>query len=46
MIELHAPKLKLMRKGVQFTYTPTLPLTCMLPQAAYVDIGVDCNYFY
>jgi hypothetical protein len=44
-IELHAPtsstqKLKLMRKGEQFTYTPTLPLTCRLPQAAYVDIGV------
>jgi hypothetical protein len=41
-IELHAPtsstqKLKLMRKGGQFTYTPTLPLTCRLPQAAYVE---------
>jgi hypothetical protein len=41
-IELHAPtsstqKLKLMRKGEQFTYTPTLPLTCRLPQAAYVE---------
>jgi hypothetical protein len=44
-IELHAPtsstqKLKLIGKGGQFTYTPTLPLTCRLPQAAYVDIGV------
>jgi hypothetical protein len=42
-IELHAPtsltqKLKLTGKGGQFTYTPTLPLTCRLPQAAYVDI--------
>jgi hypothetical protein len=41
-IELHAPtnstqKLKLMRKGGQFTYTPTLPLTCRLPQAEYVE---------
>jgi hypothetical protein len=50
LIELHAPtsstqKLKLMRKGGQFTYTPTLPLTCRLPQAAYVDIGVGCDYF-
>jgi hypothetical protein len=41
-IELHAQtsstqKLKLMRKGGQFTYTPTLPLTCRLPQAAYVE---------
>jgi hypothetical protein len=50
IIELHAPtsstqKLKLMGKGGQFTYTPTLPLTCRLPQAAYVDIGVCCNYF-
>jgi hypothetical protein len=49
-IELHAPtsstqKLKLMGKGGQFTYTPTLPLMCRLPQAAYVDIGVGCNYF-
>jgi hypothetical protein len=43
--KLHAPtnstqKLKLIGKGGQFTYTPTLPLTCRLPQAAYVDIGV------
>jgi hypothetical protein len=42
-IELHAPtsltqKLKLTGKGGQFTYTPTLPLTCRLPQAAYEDI--------
>jgi hypothetical protein len=41
-IELHAPtsstqKLKLMRKGGQFTYTPTLLLTFRLPQAAYVE---------
>jgi hypothetical protein len=41
-IELHAPtsssqKLKLIGKGGQFTYTPTLPLTCRLPQAAYVE---------
>jgi hypothetical protein len=41
-IELHAPtsstqKLKLMGKGGQFTYTPTLPLTCRLLQAAYVE---------
>jgi hypothetical protein len=41
-IELHAPtsstqKLKLIGKGVQFTYTPTLPLTCRLPKAAYVE---------
>jgi hypothetical protein len=40
--ELHAPtsstqKLKLMGKGGQFTYTPTLPLTCRLLQAAYVE---------
>jgi hypothetical protein len=44
-IELHAPtsstqKLKLMRKGGQFSYTPTHPLTFRLPQAAYVEIGV------
>ena len=49
-IELHAPtnstqKLKLIGRGEQFTYTPTLPLTCRLPQAAYVEIGVGCNYF-
>jgi hypothetical protein len=49
-IELHAPtsstqKLKLMMKGGEFTYTPTLPLTCRLPQAVYVDIEVGCNYF-
>jgi hypothetical protein len=42
IIELHAPtsstqKLKLIGKGGQFTYTPTLPLTCRLPQAAYVE---------
>jgi hypothetical protein len=42
-IELHAPtsstqKLKLMRKGGQCTYTPTRPLTCRLPHAAYVEI--------
>jgi hypothetical protein len=42
IIELHAPnsstqKLKLMGKGGQFTYTPTLPLTCRLLQAAYVE---------
>jgi hypothetical protein len=41
-IELHAPtsstqKLKLIGKVGQFTYTPTLPLTCRLPQAAYVE---------
>jgi hypothetical protein len=41
-IELHAPtnstqKLKLIGKGGQFTYTPTLPLTCSLPQAAYIE---------
>jgi hypothetical protein len=41
-IELHAPtsstqKLKLIGKGGQFTYTSTLPLTCRLPQAAYVE---------
>jgi hypothetical protein len=41
-IELHAPtsstqKLKLIEKGGQFTYTPTIPLTCRLPQAAYVE---------
>jgi hypothetical protein len=41
-IELHAPtsstqKLKLIGKGGQITYTPTLPLTCRLPQAAYVE---------
>jgi hypothetical protein len=40
--ELHAPtsstqKLKLIGKCGQFTYTPTLPLTCRLPQAAYVE---------
>jgi hypothetical protein len=51
IIELHAPtgstqKLKLIGKGGQFTYTSTLPLTCKLPQAAYVDIGVGCTYFY
>jgi hypothetical protein len=49
-IELHAPisltqKLKLMGKGGQFTHTPTFPLTCRLPQAAYMNIGVGCNYF-
>jgi hypothetical protein len=49
-IELHAPtsstqKLKLMRKGGQFTYTSTLPLMCRLPQGAYMDIGVGYNYF-
>jgi hypothetical protein len=27
----------------KFTNTPTPPLTCRLPQAAYVDIGVGCN---
>jgi hypothetical protein len=42
LIELHAPtsstqKLKLIGKGGQFTYTPTLPLTCRLPQTAYVE---------
>jgi hypothetical protein len=42
IIELHVPtsstqKLKLMGKGGQFTYTPTLPLTCRLLQAAYVE---------
>jgi hypothetical protein len=42
IIELHAPtsstqKLKLIGKGGQFIYTPTLPLTCRLPQAAYVE---------
>jgi hypothetical protein len=37
-IELHAPtSFKLIGKGGQFTYTPTLPLTCRLPQAAYVE---------
>jgi hypothetical protein len=41
-IELHAltnstQKLKLIGKGRQFTYTPTLPLTCSLLQAAYVE---------
>jgi hypothetical protein len=41
-IELHAPtnstqKFKLIGKCGQFTYTPTLPLTCRLPQAAYVE---------
>jgi hypothetical protein len=30
-------KLKLIGKGGQFTYTSTLPLTCRLPQAAYVE---------
>jgi hypothetical protein len=44
-IELQAPtnstqKLKLSGKGRQFTYIPTLPLTCRLLQAAYVDIEV------
>jgi hypothetical protein len=42
LIELHAPtsstqKLKLMGKGGQFTYTPTLPLTYRLLQATYVE---------
>jgi len=41
-IELHAPtsstqKLKLMGRGGQFTYIPTLPLTCRLPQASDVE---------
>jgi hypothetical protein len=41
-IELHAPtsstqRRKLIGKGGQFTYAPTLPLTCRLPQAAYVE---------
>jgi len=40
-IELHAPtsstqKLKLMGRGGQFTYIPTLPLTWRLPQASDV----------
>ena len=41
-IELHAPtnstqKLKLMGKGRQFTYIPTLPLTWRLPQTSDVE---------
>ena len=41
-IELHAPtssaqKLKLMGRGEQFTYIPTLPLTWRLPQASDVE---------
>jgi len=41
-IELHAPtsstqKLKLMGRGGQFTYIPTLPLTWRLPQASDVE---------
>jgi len=41
-IELHAPtsstqKLKLMGRGGQFTYIPTLPLTWRLPQALDVE---------
>ena len=40
-IKLHAPtnstqKLKLMGRGVQFTYIPTLPLTWRLPQFTYI----------
>jgi len=40
-IKLHAPtnstqKLKLMGKGGQFTYIPTLPLTWRLPQTSDV----------
>jgi hypothetical protein len=49
-IELYAPtnstkELKLMRNGGQFTYALTIALTCRLPQAAYMDIGVGYNYF-
>jgi len=41
-IELHAStsstqKLKLMGRGGQFTYIPTLPLTWRLPQASHVE---------
>jgi len=41
-IELHAPtnstqKLKLMGRGGQFTYIPTLPLTWRLPQTSDVE---------
>jgi len=41
-IELHAPtsstqKLKLMERGGQFTYIPTLPLTWRLPQTSDVE---------
>ena len=41
-IKLHAPtnstqKLKLMGRGGQFTYIPTLPLTWRLPQASDVE---------
>jgi hypothetical protein len=49
-IKLHAPtsstqKLKLMGRGGQFTYIPTLPLTWRLPQASDVEIGASYNYF-
>jgi len=42
IIELHAPtsstqKFKLMGKGGQFTYIPTLPLMWRLPQASDVE---------
>jgi len=42
IIELHAPtsstqKFKLMGKGGQFTYIPTLPLMWRLPQASNVE---------
>ena len=41
-IELHAPtsstqKLKLMGRGMQFTYIPTLTLTWRLPQVSDVE---------
>jgi hypothetical protein len=41
-IKLHAPtsstqKLKLVRRGEQFTYIPTLPLTWRLPQTSDVE---------
>jgi hypothetical protein len=50
-IELHAPtsstqKFKLMgNDGAIHLYSNTPPHVCRLPQAAYVDIGVGCNYF-
>jgi len=42
VIELHAPtsstqKLKLLGRGGQFTYIPTLPLTWRLPQASDME---------
>jgi hypothetical protein len=41
-IKLHAParstqKIKLVERGVQFTYIPTLPLTSRLSRASYVE---------